>query len=357
MFRFRRPVVLAAAAVAAVLALSACGGGSSESSTAAAATGEGVFPVSLEHVYGKTEIPEKPQRIVTIGWMTHDIVAALGTAPVLVPETWGGDEEGHTPWFRDQVENVLKAEMPEVLNAGDDPDYEQILAAQPDLILAPHSGVTEVQYQRLKEIAPTVAYADKPWLSGGWRELTEVVATAMGEQEKGEELIAQTQSAIETASAKHENLKDASFAYTLSLGEGVTEAGFYVSDDPRVSFLRELGMVDSPTLTEALGDMDPDQFNGGVSLEKLDEVDADVVVGWSSSDADTKYTVEHPTFSRWKPIAEGNYYFIADTTMGMATSGPDPLSIPWAIEKGYVDDISKALDGGKVTISETGVGD
>lgn len=121
-----------------------------------ASIGEASFPRTVEHALGETTIPEKPKRVVTLSWMNHDIVAALGVAPVGVPETWGGDEEGFTPWFRDQVENQLKAEMPEIINVTEDgADYEQILALQPDVIIGVYSGFTETEYKRLSEIAPS----------------------------------------------------------------------------------------------------------------------------------------------------------------------------------------------------------
>ncbi|PII83831.1 hypothetical protein BMH32_09660 [Leucobacter sp. OLJS4] len=336
-----------AALLAAVLALSACaGGGSSE--PAADTTGGAGFPVTIEHVHGKTEIPAKPKRIVTIGWMTEDIVAALGTAPVGVPSAWGGDKDGFTPWFRKQVTEVLKADLPTVLKEGEDPDFEQILSLQPDLILAPHSGVTETQYQRLSEIAPTVAYAERPWTSGSWEELTRTVATALGEKALGEKLIAQTEDRIDAAVQAHPKLRGTDFLYGLTLPEGSTELGLYISKDPRVAFLREFGLVDSPDLGKALGNIGSDDFYGAVSLEKLGEIKTDLFVGWSRSASETKATLANPVFSRWTPIADGRFYFIEDETMGMATNGPTVLSIPWAIDAGFVDELSKATQGGSV---------
>ena len=107
-------------------------------------------------------------------------------------------------------------------------------------------------------------------------------------------------------------------------------------------------MVDSPALAPASEGEDPDTFNVGVSLEELDTVEADVVVAWSNSAENTQYSLEHPLFSRWDPIANGRYYITDDPTLGMATSGPSVLSIPWAIDEGYVEGISRAIDGGAV---------
>lgn len=317
-----------------------------------AETGEGsseAFPVTLDHVFGTTEIPSKPARVVTIGWMTHDIVAALGVVPVAVPESWGGDDDGFNPWFRTQVEEVLGGKMPEILTQSEDgPDYEQILSFAPDVILAPHSGITEVQYERLSEIAPTVAYREGAWSSGTWQDLTGIVATALGETEKGEAVVTDTEKSIEDAAAQYPALEGTSFIYSLALSDGSTEMGVYVSGDPRVSLLHAFGMVDAPALAAASEGADADTFNVAVSLEELDTVEADVLVAWSNSAEDSQYSLEHPLFSRWDPIANGSYYITEDATMGMATSGPTVLSIPWAIEEGYIEGISQAIDGGAV---------
>ncbi|GAA3648048.1 iron-siderophore ABC transporter substrate-binding protein [Microbacterium marinilacus] len=350
---FRRSGAIALLAAIALTA-SACSApadpGASETSAAAdGGQASGTFPLTVEHALGETVIPEKPERVVTLSWMNHDIVAALGVVPVGVPETWGGDEEGFTPWFRDQVEDELGAEMPEVITFTEDgPDYEQILALQPDVIIGVYSGLTEAEYERLSEIAPTVAYLERPFTAGTWQEHTEVIGEILGEQAKASELIAQTEAAVDAEASEHPNLDGSSFIYSLTLSEGSTEIAAYITEDPRVSLLHEFGMVDSPALAAASEGLDSDVFYTGFSLEELDAVEADVVVAWSNGPQDTEYTQTHPVFSRWDPIADGRYYIVEDTTLGMATSGPDVLSIPWAIEQGYIDDISSAIDGGAV---------
>lgn len=355
MVTMRRSSFLFGLAAAPLLAACSTSSDGSVSGSVGGGSGGGAeptdaFPVTLEHVYGATEIPARPARVVTIGWMTHDIVAALGVAPVGVSTTWGGDEEGFTPWFRTQVEDVLSAEMPTVLSEVEGPDYEQVLSLMPDLILAPHSGITEVQYERLTEIAPTVAYREGAWSSGTWQDLTGIVAAALGETEAGDSLVAETEKLLADAAAEHPALEGATFVYSpaLSAADGGTEMGMYVPGDPRVSLLHEFGMVDSPAVIAASEGQDADTFIVGVSLEELDTIAADVLVGWSNSAEATQYSLEHPLFSRWDPIANGRYYFTEDPTLGMATSGPSVLSLPWALEEGYVDGIAEAIEGGAV---------
>ena len=83
--------------------------------------------MTMKHALGETTITEAPERVVTIGWATQDVVAAFGTVPVGIPETWGGEEEGYSPWFRAEVEE-LGGTMPEILNYNDanELDFEQV---------------------------------------------------------------------------------------------------------------------------------------------------------------------------------------------------------------------------------------
>lgn len=158
-----RPVRIAAVLAAAALALTAC----ATSSPAPVESGnvpDSAFPVTLEHIYGETTISEKPERVVTIGWNAQDVAVALGVVPVGISDFTWGTVDKYLPWFVDEVE-ALDAELPEILTTSDagEYDYEQILSLEPDVILAPHSGVTEEEYARLTEIAPTVAYDKVAW--------------------------------------------------------------------------------------------------------------------------------------------------------------------------------------------------
>src|SRR5690606_37906800 len=138
---------------------------------AAPAIAQDAYPVTFTHAFGETTLTAKPERIVTIGWTTQDAVLALGEVPVAIPEQmWGGDEAGVLPWVRDAV-TALGKPMPEIINFDTDIPYERLLALDPDLILAPYSGLTQEQYDRLSVIAPTVAYAKDPW-AGSWQDIT-----------------------------------------------------------------------------------------------------------------------------------------------------------------------------------------
>ncbi|MYY07417.1 ABC transporter substrate-binding protein [Streptomyces sp. SID4919] len=336
-------------AFAAALVLTGCGAGSSaegsEGDGKAAGKSAAAFPVSIKHAHGTTRITEKPKRVVAVSWMNQDIVTALGVLPVGVDKQWGGDKDGHTPWFRTAAEK-LGGELPETLNYGDsgEMDFEQILSLEPDLIVGLYSGISDVDYKRLTEIAPTIPYLKRPYDGGTWQDMTRTIGKALGENTKAEQLVTKTEGVLADVARENPQFKGKTFTYGTALTPGSTEAGLYVDYDPRVRLLIEMGFENTPSAEVINAGVKGTNFYGGVSLEKLDTVKADVFVGWAYDPKEVPYSLKDPLFKRWKPIAEKRYAFVETAELGMAVSGPTVLSIPWALER-YVPLLADAVAG------------
>ncbi|WP_426621415.1 ABC transporter substrate-binding protein [Microbacterium sp. As-52] len=338
--KIRRGSALVAAAVAAALTLAGCSSTPEESSSASTAT-DGVV---IEHGHGKTVIPEKPQRIVTLGWMTADIVAALGTNPVGMEEVWGAGESGYQPWFEDYVTEEY-GETPEIIPFLEDgPNYEAIKELKPDLILSLYSGVSDIEYERLTEIAPTVPYIEGPWNPGTWEDMTRTVGKALSEEDKADELIAETEKQITTLAGEHPEFEDKTFVWGLTLNEGGTDLGVYLEYDPRVRITEALGFTSTPAMDSFLQTAEGDNWYTGVSLENLYDVEAELFAAWGGSADEGTYTVENKVVSRWNPIANGSYVIYADDAEASAISAPTVLSLKYILPT-YVDDLAGALQG------------
>ncbi|WAA65395.1 iron-siderophore ABC transporter substrate-binding protein [Microbacterium oxydans] len=338
--KIRRGSALVAAAVAAALTLAGCSSTPEDSSSSSAAA-DGVV---IEHGHGKTVIPEKPQRIVTLGWMTSDIVAALGTNPVGMEEVWGAGESGYQPWFEDYVTGEY-GETPEIIPFLEDgPNYEAIKELKPDLILSLYSGISDIEYERLTEIAPTVPYIEGPWNPGTWEDMTRTVGKALSEEEKAEELIAETEEQVTTLAGEHPEFKDKTFVWGLTLNEGGTDLGVYLEYDPRVRITEALGFTSTSAMDSFLKTAEGDNWYTGVSLENLYDVEADLFAAWGGSADEGTYTVENKVVSRWNPIANDSYVIYADDAEASAISAPTVLSLKYILPK-YVDDLAAALQG------------
>lgn len=326
--------LLVVAAAALTLALSGCSSDStpSDESTGTADADTGAFPVTLTDALGEATIEAKPERIVTIGWAAQDVVAALGTVPVGTTDFTWGTVDKYLPWFVDTVDE-LGGELPEIVTYtdADEVDFDQVLGLEPDLILAPHSGITENEYKRLSDIAPTVAYADAPWTSD-WKELTLTVGKAMGQESQAQTLIDSTDAAIKAQADLHPEFQGVTFTYGWYLADGATAFDFYFPQDPRVQVIEQLGFVPSPQVAD-LGKASPDQFYGSVSLEELSTVESQFHLAWIDQPGDEARTVENPLVASWGPIKDGSYYFMDDQALAWASSAPTVLSIPWQLDK------------------------
>lgn len=303
------------------------------------AAAQDAFPITIDHALGKTIISAEPQRIVTIGWMSQDAVLALGVMPVGIPDTsgWGGGEDGFYPWTREAID-ALGGEEPQAIGFDDGIPFEEILALDPDLILARYSGLTADEYERLSVIAPTVAYAGQPW-SGEWRDITRTVGKALGRSEAAEQLVAQTDALITAQREAHPEFEGTTFTFAGSLADGASQVAIYVSTDPRVQLIEDLGLQ----LSDGVKALPTDQgFNIPVSLENLESVEADLFLAWHPDEAGAEYVRTNPVFSRFRPVAEGHVISFVDRSFVMATSAPSPLSVPWSIDR-LVPQIAEVL--------------
>lgn len=100
----------------------------------------------IEHAQGTTQVPLNPKKVIILNPATLDNADALGIPVAGVPKN-----SAHLPAF------LAKYQGEGYLNAGTlfEPDYEALVNAKPDVILA--GGRAHDAYDKLSEIAPTLA--------------------------------------------------------------------------------------------------------------------------------------------------------------------------------------------------------
>ena len=337
------PLVVATLLLA---ALTGCSTGSTSASevaaepTATTAADPDAFPVTIEHALGETTIDSEPARVATLGWTDQDHALALGVVPVGATEiTWGGNEGGTTDWFDAAVEEA-GAQAPVRYDDADGAPIDEIAELAPDLILATNSGITEAEYAKLSRIAPVVAYPEAPWTTD-WQTSLEMVGEALGRTALAEQVEADTEATIEEAAAAHPELDGAELIYGYLTPTDLSTIGMYAPEDPRVSILRDFGMVDAPAVADAI---EPGEFYGSVSAEKAADLDSDVFVTWVDS-ADSVETIEDDKLLGQIPaIAEGHWYAETDKAAAMASTNPTPLSIPVIISD-FLPRVVEAIEG------------
>ncbi|MFB9730861.1 iron-siderophore ABC transporter substrate-binding protein [Ornithinimicrobium kibberense] len=361
----RRPAVLrtTALAAAALLTLTACstgptsdaeggdtasgtddtgqGQGTAAADDGSAAGGEdtGTFPVTVDHAFGSTEITADPQRVVTVGWTDHEVMAALGEVPVgAVTINWGGNEAGSTDWFDEAVTEL--GHDPADITRYDDSDgipVDEIAAMEPDLIIGTNSGMSEEDYDRLSRIAPTVAYPETAWATP-WRESVELVGQAIGRPEQAQEAIAETEAEFESAREEFPQLEGTSFAWGWFSPTDTSTIGLYNVIDLRPQFLTELGMVNAPVVEEMSGE---ENFSANLSAEQADTLDADVFIFYTDGGFTADKLLEDPLLSQIPAMASGAYVEADEPQEVVGMSSPTPLSIPVAIDR-FVPQVAEA---------------
>ncbi|MFB2554171.1 iron-siderophore ABC transporter substrate-binding protein [Herbiconiux liangxiaofengii] len=326
---------LTASALAAALVLAGCStGASSETDSTASAAAGG--DVTIEHAFGETTVPAGVKNVVTLGWGSTDAAIAVGVVPVAIPfDSYAGDADGVLPWVKDAVD-AAGATMPTILpDSPDEPPYEAIAAADPDVILAVYSGITEEQYETLSQIAPTVAYPGEAW-STPWRDVITTVGKALGKSEEAEQVLAGIDDDLAEQAAAHPEFAGKTIAAV------VDSAGtFYVykKEDPRVEFMLDLGFVSAPSVDElANGDS---TFFYTLSYEQLDQLQADVVLDYADTQEAADSFLTAPQTSVIPAVKAGNVAQLVGPQYISAVSPPTALSLPWGLEQ-LVDSLAAA---------------
>ena len=323
------------AAAALLAALTACSTGSTADNTDAATepttateVDSDAFPVTIEHAFGETTITEEPVRVATLGWTDHDHALALGVVPVGATKiTWGGNAAGSTDWFDAAVEEA-GVEAPVRYDDTDGTPIDEVAQLEPDLILATNSGITEADYKKLSKIAPVVAYPEFPWTTP-WQTSLETVGQALGRSDLAAEVAAETQAVIDSAKEDFPELDGASLIYSYLTPADLSTIGIYAPKDPRVSILRDFGMVDADAVASSIKE---GEFYGSVSAERASELDSDVLITWVEKPEDAQAIADDKLLGEIPAIASGHFYAEPDQAIVMANTNPTPLSIPNIVE-------------------------
>ncbi|PRY02311.1 iron-siderophore ABC transporter substrate-binding protein [Allonocardiopsis opalescens] len=328
---------LTAALAAAALVLAGCGSPPEDGAAEQAPAGEG-FPVTIESALGTAEITERPERIVTLGQGSAETVIALGEIPVGVEEyAWGSDDTGYLPWVHEAVTEA-GGELPEQFTGGEDVDIAAILELEPDVILAPWSGITQEQFDLLSEIAPTVAYPDLAW-STDWDQQIRTIGQAMGLPDEAEGLITDIEAQFAEVAEAHPEYADVTFSYIYTNGPGTL--GVFLPDEQRVAMVSGLGLTVDPvveTFPETEG-----TDSALIGLENADQLSGSDLVFTFYTDAQTREEIEaQPLYGAIPAVERGSLVAGDDNSFVTASSMINPLTVPWVIDR-YLPLIDEAI--------------
>ncbi|HEV7826749.1 MAG TPA: iron-siderophore ABC transporter substrate-binding protein [Mycobacteriales bacterium] len=286
------------AGVSLVAALAACGGTTDSPAEASPASTR-----SVDTAFGDVAVPERPTRVIALSEAALDTALELGTTPVGTTARRGGEEP---PAYL----GAEAAGIPVVATVAE-PNVEEIVKAEPDLILA-GAGLEKARYDALTAIAPTVV-PDAGTL--GWEDQLATYAEALG---KETELAAKLDALEKRADAVAAAQRTGATAVVLRWmpnGPVVMSAGLMPS-----SVLADAGVAALP-LAKGLGDK---PHSDPLSLENLSQVDAGRLF-IATFDADGKRALDaarkQPAFTRLN-AAKAGAVSLVDGGVWSSSSGP-----------------------------------
>jgi iron complex transport system substrate-binding protein len=316
-----------------MLAVGGCGSGSD--SAAAPAAGDPGFPARVEHKFGTTVVPAKPERIVSVGLTEQDTILALGYKPIATTEWYGDQPYAVWPWARE----ALGDSRPTVLSNADGFQSEKIAALRPDLIVGVNSGMKRADYEKLSRLAPTIppGKGSTDYFSP-WDQQVELIAAALGKPEEGRALIERIEDDYAAAAAEHPEFagKTATFSQN-AFSDGLL---YVYPDGLSTDFLTMLGFEINPKLTPLI-EREGEQVT--VSAERLGVIDADVIVFATEEPSDVAALKKVPTFDKLDAVA-GRRAVYTDGTLAGALYFISPLSLPYVLER-LVPQLEAAVAG------------
>ncbi|SJN12358.1 Iron compound ABC uptake transporter substrate-binding protein PiaA [Leucobacter sp. 7(1)] len=335
--RVSRLLASAAAIALCTLPLAACsatGGPEEDAGGAQSVPRSAEFPVTIEHAFGTTTIPEAPERVASVAWANHEVPLALGIVPVgMSKATWGDDGgiDGVLPWVEGRL-TELDAETPVLFDETDGIDFEAVADTNPDVILAAYSGLSEEDYDTLSKIAPVVAYPETPW-GTSVSDMIRLDATALGLEAEGEQLVAELEDTVDASLAAHPTLADQKILFAFMNPSDLSKIGFYTVHDTRPGFLAGLGLP-QPEVVETESAR-TEEFYLELSSDVADRfADVDVFVTYGDPDGELAAQLQaDPLLAQIPAIAEGRIAILEDSTPLAASANPSPLSIGWGIDE------------------------
>lgn len=302
-----KTTALAATLTAAALALAGCSRGEGESTA---------------------EQAGQEMRVASLGLGDVDTLLALDVTPVAIAP-WGaqgdGDPSGVGPWSKELLGDATPATIYNTASGFTADVLEQVTASDPTQIIAVNQAVDAQAKESLEKIAPATLKPEgyEDWQIP-WDKQVETIAGAVGKASQGEKLIEETEKAFADFKQAHPELEGKSAAIVMPYDGKI---GLYTSGDGRGQFIEDLGFTIPKQLqgdgSSFFVDYAPEKYAALNDVDYLFVLDYNGAVDALKNDA---------TFQGLDVVRDGRVRYL-ETDVGNAMSMPNPVTIPWAIDK------------------------
>ncbi len=292
------------------------------------------FPQVFDGLFGPTTVTQAPRRVVSLGYVAHDDLLALGVVPVGLRYWYGPYPQGVWPW----AETALRGESPEVLRG--EISFERIALLEPDLIYAVSSGISAQEFRMLSRIAPTIASTPE---YGAYNTPWDALALGIG---RATGHAAEAQARIGAIRARFGEIHDAHPEWAGMTAVAATYSGgapaVFLPGDARADVLINLGFRIPTALEPHRGE----SFYLELSPEDLAPMDADLIL-WIGGTAKAAEVAAMPLRPALRASRTGGEVW-ADELMAGALGHATLLSLPWVLDR-LPAEIAAAADGDPLT--------
>ncbi|MGG6285186.1 iron-siderophore ABC transporter substrate-binding protein [Leptolyngbya sp. AN03gr2] len=257
----------------------------------------------VQHKLGDTCVPVKPRRIIALdSRIILDPLIALGVKPI--------GFASHNSKGKEVLLGVSSNEVKEIKNVGDSaqPSLEEILMLKPDLILSTDYSNTHQRYRLLSAIAPTVSIPTEADIASNtnlenkafFKENLRYIARLIGQEAKAEEELDQYQRRVEELRKRLEKQAQKAEISVIFYGEG------YIWTIARSDSISHI-LTDAGLRYRVL----PDGKEWMLSIEAIDEYDADVVFIVDIDERSPNFYSQNSIFSRLKAFKNNRAYVVS----------------------------------------------
>ncbi|MGN7763813.1 ABC transporter substrate-binding protein [Paenibacillus sp. 22594] len=304
-------------AIVLVLVMAACSNNSGQAKIAAT-TESDIRVVKSEK--GEIKIPANPTKVIGLSVVYPEFLQALGVTPIAV-------QNYHTDlptYLREPLKDTLKMGIAET------PNFEMILASEPDLILAP-VWWSDKDYDQLSGIAPTVLLPQRD----DWRDELKDIGEVLGKKDIAEKVIQDLAAQEAEAKRKLDDLVgNETVLYMMVMPNSLILYGDQIDRGKFIHTTLGLEMIPNfpkdPSLT--------------ISLEKLPEYNPDhLIIQLNNEDnVEVKQTyedmLESPLWKNMNAVKKNQVYTMAGKDW--FNVGMSPLANRYAI-----DSVLQAFEG------------
>ncbi|OPA74733.1 hypothetical protein BVG16_23555 [Paenibacillus selenitireducens] len=204
---------------------------------------------------GDISIPTDPKRVIGLSVVYPEFLYALDVTPIAV-QNYHND---FPSYLKEPFKDTLKMGLAKV------PNFEAILASEPDLIIAP-LWWSDNDYDQLSKIAPTVLLPQRD----DWRDELRDIGEVLGKVEQAEKVIQDLQTKEAEAKEKlHSLVGDETVMYMMIMAKEIV---VYGENSDRGSFIhKKLGLKPVETFPQG-------ELSASISLEKIPEYNPDHII-------------------------------------------------------------------------------